>query len=135
MLKNGPLQTTNYFRYHLLKKKSSRHYFSTTLPLLWDSLQLFACFIAHREPLINLHKLLHSPSNPKSYSHGEAIPDICHLHHLYEGGEKICHVENFQNSIKKAQKCVCGEKMTNMRYRSLGALRAPTSSQWPFGPA
>ena len=28
------------------------------------------------------------------------IPDICHLHHLYVGGEKICHVEKFQNSIK-----------------------------------
>ena len=28
------------------------------------------------------------------------IPDICHLHHLHVGGEKICHVEKFQNSIK-----------------------------------
>jgi len=36
---------------------------------------------------------------------GGGIPDICHLHHLHVGGEKICHVEKFQNSIKKNLSC------------------------------
>ena len=33
------------------------------------------------------------------------IPHICHLYHLYIGGEKISHVENFQISIHGR----CGE--------------------------
>ena len=39
------------------------------------------------------------------------IPDICHLHHLHVGGEKICHVEKFQNSIKNLWRNV--EKFQN----------------------
>ena len=75
------------------------------------------------------------------------IPDICHLHHLHVGGEKICHVEKFQNSIKKAQKCVCGEKMTNIRYAGWYRIRknpqvvgagsergSNTPSEWLCGP-
>ena len=40
-----------------------------------------------------------------SFHDGRIIPDICHLHHLHVGGEKICHVEKFQNSIKKNLSC------------------------------
>ena len=36
---------------------------------------------------------------------GESIPHICHLDHLYIGGEKIGHVEKFQISIHDR----CGE--------------------------
>ena len=38
-------------------------------------------------------------------SEGGPIPDICHQHHQHVGGEKICHVEKFQNSIKKNLSC------------------------------
>ena len=33
--------------------------------------------------------------------HMKTIPHICHLDHLYIGGEKIGHVEKFQISIPK----------------------------------
>jgi len=41
----------------------------------------------------------------RSWEVNEGIPDICHQHHQNVGGEKICHVEKFQNSIKKNLSC------------------------------
>ena len=41
----------------------------------------------------------------KEYAECHSIPHICHLDHLYIGGEKIGHVEKFQISIHDR----CGE--------------------------
>ena len=49
---------------------------------------------------------------PPSPDEAPGIPDICHLNHLYIGGEKIGHVEKFQISIHNR----CGEIRNFARF-------------------
>ena len=50
------------------------------------------------------------------------IPHICHLHHLYIGGEKIGHVEKFQISIHNR----CGEiRLYDIHHTDIHHTRHP----------